>query len=203
VFKIILVALTVVIAGILTLAATRPDSFRVERSAQISAPPEKILSLVNDFHQWSAWSPYEKLDPAMKRTFAGAAAGKGAVYEWEGNSKAGQGRMQIITAAPTRTAIQLDFIKPFRAHNIAAFTAQPLGDATRVTWSMEGPSPFITKVLGLFVNMDRMIGGDFETGLANLKAAAEKGASQISSEGPGGSPPGLPSASQGLPQGSP
>ena len=202
-FKIILVALTVVIAGILTLAATRPDSFRVERSAQISAPPEKILSLVNDFHQWSAWSPYEKLDPAMKRTFAGAAAGKGAVYEWEGNSKAGQGRMQIITAAPTRTAIQLDFIKPFRAHNIAAFTAQPLGDATRVTWSMEGPSPFITKVLGLFVNMDRMIGGDFETGLANLKAAAEKGASQISSEGPGGSPPGLPSASQGLPQGSP
>ena len=201
-FKIILVALTVVIAGILTLAATRPDSFRVERSAQISAPPEKILSLVNDFHQWSAWSPYEKLDPAMKRTFAGAAAGKGAVYEWEGNSKAGQGRMQIITAAPTQTAIQLDFIKPFRAHNIAAFTAQPLGDATRVTWSMEGPSPFIAKVLGLFVNMDRMIGGDFETGLANLKAAAEKGAPQVSSEGPGGSPPGLPDAPQGSPQGS-
>jgi hypothetical protein len=202
VFKIILVALTVVIAGILTLAATRPDSFRVERSAQISAPPEKILSLVNDFHQWSAWSPYEKLDPAMKRTFAGAAAGKGAVYEWEGNSKAGQGRMQIITAAPTQTAIQLDFIKPFRAHNIAAFTVQPLGDAARVTWSMEGPSPFIAKVLGLFVNMDRMIGGDFETGLANLKAAAEKSAPQVSSEGPGGSPPGLPDAPQGSPQGS-
>ena len=172
--KIIVIAVIVVIAAILVLAATRPDSFRVERSAQISAPPEKILSLVNDFHQWGAWSPYEKLDPTMKRTYAGAAAGKGAVYEWEGNSKAGQGRMQIIDAAPTRTAIQLDFIKPFRAHNIAAFTAQPQGDATRVTWSMEGPAPFFHKLVGLFLNMDKMIGGDFETGLANLKTLAEK-----------------------------
>jgi hypothetical protein len=172
--RLIVIAFIVVIAAILALASTRPDSFRVERSAQIGAPPEKILSLVNDFHRWSAWSPYEKLDPAMKRTYAGAAAGKGAVYEWEGNSKAGQGRMQIIDAAPTRTAIQLDFIKPFSTHNIAAFTARPQGDTTRVTWSMEGPSPFITKVLGLFFNMDRMIGGDFETGLANLKTVAEK-----------------------------
>jgi carbon monoxide dehydrogenase subunit G len=172
--KIIVVALIVVIATILVLAATRPDSFRVERSAQISAPPEKILSLVNDFHQWGAWSPYEKLDPAMKRTYAGATAGKGAVYAWEGNSKAGQGRMEIIAAAPGKTAIQLDFIKPFAAHNIAAFTALPQGDATRVTWSMDGRSPFIHKVVGLFLNMDKMVGGDFETGLANLKALAEK-----------------------------
>jgi hypothetical protein len=172
--KIIIVALIVVIAAVLVLAATRPSSFRVERSAQISAPPEKILSLVNDFHQWGAWSPYEKLDPAMKRTYAGTAAGKGAVYEWEGNSKAGQGRMQIIDAAPTRTAIQLDFIKPFEAHNIAAFTALAQGDGTRVTWSMEGSSPFIHKVVGLFLNMDKMVGGDFETGLANLKTLAEK-----------------------------
>lgn len=173
-FKIIVIAIIVVIGAILVLAATRPDTFRVERSAQISAPPQKILALVNDFHQWGAWSPYEKLDPTMKRTYAGAAAGTGAVYEWEGNSKAGQGRMQIIDAAPTRTAIQLDFIKPFAAHNIAAFTAQPQGDATRVTWSMEGPAPFIHKVLGLFLNMDKMVGGDFETGLANLKTLAEK-----------------------------
>jgi hypothetical protein len=176
--KIIAIALIVVIAAILVLAATRPDSFRVERSAQISAPPEKILALVNDFHQWGAWSPYEKLDPAMKRTYAGAAAGKGAVYEWEGNSKAGQGRMQIIEAVPTRTAIQLDFIKPFAAHNIAAFTAQPSGDTTRVTWSMEGSSPFMHKLVGLFLNLDKMIGGDFETGLGNLKALAEKAAPQ-------------------------
>jgi hypothetical protein len=110
----------------------------------------------------------------MKRTYAGTAAGKGAVYEWEGNSKAGQGRMQIIDAAPTRTAIQLDFIKPFEAHNIAAFTALAQGDGTRVTWSMEGSSPFIHKVVGLFLNMDKMVGGDFETGLANLKTLAEK-----------------------------
>ena len=173
-FKIIVIAVAVVIAAILVLAATRPDTFRVERSAQISAPPQKILALVNDFHQWGAWSPYEKLDPTMKRTYAGTAAGAGAVYEWEGNSKAGQGRMQIIDAAPTRTAIQLDFIKPFAAHNIAAFTAQPQGAVTRVTWSMEGPAPFIHKVLGLFLNMDKMVGGDFETGLANLKTLAEK-----------------------------
>jgi carbon monoxide dehydrogenase subunit G len=172
--KIIVVALIVVITAILVLAATRPDSFRVERSAQISAPPDKILFLVNDFHQWGAWSPYEKLDPAMKRTYAGAGAGKGAVYEWEGNAKAGQGRMEIIDAAPTKTAIQLDFIKPFRAHNIAAFTAQPQGDATRVTWSMEGSAPFMHKLVGLFLNMDKMIGADFETGLGNLKALAEK-----------------------------
>jgi hypothetical protein len=172
--KIIVVAVIVVIAAILVLAATRPDTFRVERSAQISAPPDKILLLVNDFHQWGAWSPYEKLDPTMKRTYAGAGAGKGAVYEWEGNGKAGQGRMEIIDAAPTKTAIQLDFIKPFRAHNIAAFTARQQGDATRVTWSMEGPAPFVHKLLGLFLNMDKMIGADFETGLGNLKALAEK-----------------------------
>jgi hypothetical protein len=172
--KIIIVALIVVIAAVLVLAATRPSSFRVERSAQISAPPAKILSLVNDFHQWGAWSPYEKLDPTMKRTYAGTAAGKGAVYEWQGNSKAGQGRMQIIDAAPTRTAIQLDFIKPFEAHNIAAFTALPQAEGTVVTWSMEGSSPFIHKVVGLFLNMDKMVGGDFETGLANLKTLAEK-----------------------------
>ncbi|MDB6160700.1 MAG: hypothetical protein JWO04_4406 [Gammaproteobacteria bacterium] len=172
--KIIVVAVIVVIAAILVLAATRPDTFRVERSAQISAPPDKILLLVNDFHQWGAWSPYEKLDPTMKRTYAGAGAGKGAVYEWEGNGKAGQGRMEIIDAAPTKTAIQLDFIKPFRAHNIAAFTARQQGDATRVTWSMEGPAPFVHKLVGLFLNMDKMIGADFETGLGNLKALAEK-----------------------------
>jgi carbon monoxide dehydrogenase subunit G len=173
--KIIAIALIVLVAAVLVLAATRPDTFRVERSAQMSAPPERILSLVNDFHQWSAWSPYEKLDPSMKRTYAGAAAGKGAVYEWDGNSKAGKGRMEITAAAATRTVIQLDFSKPFTAHNIAEFTAVGQGDATRVTWSMQGPSPFVTKLMGLFFNMDKMIGGDFETGLANLKAITEKG----------------------------
>ena len=172
--KIIAVALAVAVVAILVLASTRPDTFRVERTARITAPPDKILSLVNDFHQWGVWSPYEKLDPTMKRTYAGAAAGKGAVYEWDGTAKAGKGRMEIIDAAAAKTVIQLDFSKPFTAHNTAEFTAVAQDEATRVTWSMEGPSPFISKVMGLFFNMDKMIGADFETGLANLKAAAEK-----------------------------
>jgi Polyketide cyclase / dehydrase and lipid transport len=106
--------------------------------------------------------------------YAGVPAGKGAVYEWEGNAKAGQGRMEIIESAPAATVIKLDFTKPFSAHNIARFTVQPVGDATLMTWSMEGPAPFMHKVVGLFLNMDKMVGGDFETGLANLKAVAEK-----------------------------
>ena len=172
--KIVLIALVVLVAGVVLFAATRPDNFRVERSAQISAPPEKILSFINDFHQWSAWSPYEKLDPAMKRTYAGQPAGKGAVYEWNGNSKAGQGRMEIVEAAPTATVIKLDFVKPFEAHNIARFTAQPRGASTVLSWSMEGPASFMHKLFGLFINMDRLIGNDFESGLASLKTAVEK-----------------------------
>jgi carbon monoxide dehydrogenase subunit G len=172
--KIIVATLIVLIAAILALAHARPNTFRVERSIRVKAPPEKIFPLVNDFHKWSGWSPYEKIDPSMKRTYAGAPAGKGAVYEWEGNGKAGKGRMQIVATLPTQTTIKLDFSKPFTAHNIAAFTAEPQGDSTRVTWSMEGPSPFVTKVMGLFFNMDEMIGRDFEVGLRDLKAAAEK-----------------------------
>jgi hypothetical protein len=172
--RIVIITVIVLIAAISLLAATRPDTFRVERSARIAAPPEKILAFVNDFHQWSAWSPYEKLDPAMKRTYGGAPSGVGATYGWEGNSKAGQGQMAITEAAPTATVIKLDFIEPFEAHNIARFTAQPGGQDTQVTWSMEGPAPFFHKLVGLFVNMDRMIGGDFETGLGNLKALAER-----------------------------
>jgi len=174
VIKIVLIALIVLVAGVVLFAATRPDNFRVERLTQVSAPPEKILSFINDFHQWSVWSPYEKLDPAMKRTYEGQQAGKGAVYEWNGNSKAGQGRMEIVEAAATATVIQLDFVKPFKAHNIARFTAQPRGDGTVLSWSMEGPASFMYKLFGLFINMDRLIGNDFESGLASLKTAAEK-----------------------------
>ena len=172
--KIILIAVVALIAAVLALASTRPSSFRVERSIRISAPPEKILPLINDFHRWGVWSPYEKLDPTMTRTYAGSPDGKGAVYEWRGNSKAGAGRMEIIEAAPTRTLIKLDFSQPFTAHNIAGFTALPTGTDTRLTWSMDGPAPFVTKLMGLFFNMDQMIGGDFETGLSNLKTVAEK-----------------------------
>ena len=167
--------LVVVVAGILIYAATRPDTFRIQRSTAIKAPPEKIFALINDFHAWSAWSPYEKKDPAMKRTFSGASAGKGAVYAWDGDKNVGTGRMEITDAAsPSKIVIKLDFFKPFEGHNTGEFTMEPKGDNTVVTWAMYGPAAFMMKVMGIFMNMDNMIGNDFAVGLANLKAVAEK-----------------------------
>ena len=169
------VVIVVAIAGILLYAATKPDSFRVQRVVLINAPSDKVFPLINDIKAWTVWSPYEKKDPAMKRTFAGADNGKGAVYAWQGNSDVGEGRMEIVEATPpSKVAIKLDFIKPLEGHNVAEFTMTPKGDATDVTWVMYGPTPFIGKVLGVFMNMDAMIGSDFEAGLASLKAAAEK-----------------------------
>ncbi|MGA7489083.1 MAG: SRPBCC family protein [Xanthobacteraceae bacterium] len=166
----------VVIAGaVLVLAATKPDTFRVERTASIKAPPEKIFAFLDDFHRYPAWSPYEKLDPAMKRTYSGAGNGKGAVYAWESNGKAGVGRMEIAQASsPSKVAINLDFVKPFEARNIVEFTLEPNGESTNVTWAMHGASPFLAKVMHVFFDMDSMVGKDFETGLANLKALAER-----------------------------
>jgi len=173
---IVVVALLVVLlAAVLVFAATKPDTFDVQRATNINAPPEKIFPLINDFHRWGAWSPYEKKDPAMKRTLSGAANGEGAVYEWEGDKNVGKGRMEITESSPpARITIKLDFVKPFEAHNIVEFTLKPRGDATNVTWVMHGPAPFISKVMQVFFNMDSMVGKDFETGLANLKAVAEK-----------------------------
>ena len=173
-FKKIALVVVVLVAGVLVYATTRPDALHVQRAARIKAPPEKIVPLITDFHSWTAWSPYEKVDPAMKRTYSGAASGKGAVYEWEGNSQVGQGRMEITETSPSRVTIKLDFVKPLEGHNIAAFTLIPQGDATNVAWTMDGPTPYIGKVIGVFVDMDHMIGKDFETGLANMKAIAEK-----------------------------
>ena len=172
--KRIALAILVLIAVVLIYAATRPDSFRVERSTRIEAPPEKIAALIADFHQWGAWSPYEKLDPAMKRTYGGAASGKGATYGWQSDGQAGTGSMEILEAAPSKITIKLDFIKPFEGHNTAEFVLQPQGGATQVSWAMFGPSPYVSKLMGIFFNLDTMIGKDFETGLANLKAASEK-----------------------------
>ncbi len=173
--KKIAVVVAVLIAGVLLFAATRPDTFGVQRSATIKAPPEKIFALVNDLQQWRSWSPYENKDPAMKRTFTGPPAGKGAAYAWEGNKEVGQGRMEISgTTPPNLVTIQLDFIKPFEGHNRVDFRIEPQGDTTQVTWAMNGPAPYITKLMSIFVDMDKMIGRDFEVGLANLKAAAEK-----------------------------
>jgi uncharacterized protein YndB with AHSA1/START domain len=173
--KTIAVIVAVLIAGVLIFATMKPDTFSVQRSATIKAPPDKIFAVLNDFHRWTEWSPWEKLDPAMKRTLGGAASGKGATYAWEGNSKAGAGRMEIVESEPARkVGIQLDFIKPFEGHNIAEFTLTQQGDATQVNWQMRGPAPFITKLMQVFVSMDTMIGKDFEEGLANLKAVAER-----------------------------
>ena len=171
----IVVVLLVVVAGFLAYASTRPDTLRVQRSATIKAPPDKIYPLITDLRRWSVWSPWEKKDPAMKRTFGGADSGQGAVYAWQGNSDVGEGRMEIVEATPpSKVAIKLDFIKPLEGHNVAEFTLTPKGEATDVTWLMYGPTPFIGKVLGIFMNMDAMIGNDFEAGLASLRAAAEK-----------------------------
>jgi len=171
--KTIAIIVVVLIAAILGYAMTMPDSFRVQRTTSIKAPPEKIFSIINDFHRWGSWSPWEKMDPEMKRTYSGAASGKGAAYAWQGNSKVGEGRMEIADTSPSKVTIKLDFMKPFEAHNTAEFTLEPKGDSTNVTWAMYGPSEFITKVMGVFVSMDKMVGKDFETGLANLKALAE------------------------------
>ncbi|HWU53317.1 MAG TPA: SRPBCC family protein [Tahibacter sp.] len=173
-FKLIALIVVVVVVGVLVAAAFRPESFRIERSIRIKAPPEKIYAFIDDFHRWTAWSPWEKLDPALKRDYSGAASGKDAVYAWKGNSKVGQGRMQIVEATPhSRIRIQLDFLKPFEAHNTAEFTLQPVADGTEVHWAMYGPQPYFSKLMGLFFNMDKMIGKDFEAGLASLKAGAE------------------------------
>ena len=174
-FKTIAIVIVVLIVGVLAFATTRPDAFRVERSVTIKAPPEKIYPYFDDFNRWAVWSPWEKLDPLMKRSFGGPPAGKGAVYSWQGNSKVGEGRMEILESSPSsKLLIKLDFIKPFEGHNTAEYTLVPSADGTQVTWAMYGPAPYISKLMGVFVSMDSMIGKDFEAGLANLKAAAEK-----------------------------
>lgn len=171
--------LAVAVAGVLVFAATRPDVFRVERSASIKAPPEKIFAVLNDYRSWTAWSPYEKRDPAMQRRFSGAQSGKGAIYEWDGNGEVGAGRMEITeSAAPSGIVMSLHFLHPFEAHNTAVFSLQPQGSqgdmSTRVTWSMHGPMPYVSKIMSVFVDMDSLIGRDFEAGLANLRTITEK-----------------------------
>ncbi|MFC0135334.1 polyketide cyclase [Massilia eurypsychrophila] len=164
-----------IIVLILGLAAMQPDSFEVRRSIAVKAPPEKIAPLLTDFRQWASWSPWEKLDPNMKRTFTGAPSGKGAVYEWEGNSDVGKGRMEIIDAStPAKTVVKLAFLEPVESHSTTEFTLTPQGDTTTVTWNMHGPMPFLSKLMTVFMNMDDMIGKDFDKGLAQLKTAAEK-----------------------------
>jgi hypothetical protein len=171
---IVAIVLAVVLAIVLILAATKPDTFRVQRAATVNAAAEKIFPLINDFHRWGAWSPYETRDSGMKRSYSGAESGVGAVYGWDGNNNVGSGRMEILNAsAPSKIVIKLDFLKPFEAHNIAEFTMLPQADATNVTWAMHGPSSLMSRLMQVFIDLDGMIGKDFEAGLANLKRLTE------------------------------
>ncbi|MBB4844976.1 uncharacterized protein YndB with AHSA1/START domain [Paucibacter oligotrophus] len=173
--KKILLALVLLIAGLALYASSRPDSFRVERSIDIQASPEKVYALLDDFKQFGRWSPWEGIDPAMQREFSGAERGVGAVYGWKGNRDVGQGRMEILAAEPAaKLTIQLDFITPFEAHNTAEYRLQAIPGGTRMTWAMYGPANFMTKLMSVFASMDSMVGKDFEKGLAQLKAVAEK-----------------------------
>ena len=173
-FKTIAIIVALIIAAVLIYAATKPDNFRIERSTTIKAPPEKISAYLSDFKQWAAWSPWEEKDPTMKRTFSGAASGKGAIYGWEGNKNVGTGRMEVLDVQPQKVTIKLDFLKPFEAHNTIELHLEPQGDSTKMTWVMHGPANLMTKVVHVFMSMDKMVGPDFEAGLAKLKAAAEK-----------------------------
>lgn len=167
--------IAVAVGAVLLWAATRPDSFRIERSIHIKASPDKVHALINNFDAWANWSPWEKKDPAMKRTRSGPPQGVGSVYAWDGNNKVGQGRMEIAeSSAPRLVRIKLDFIAPFAASNTAEFTLTPQGDGTQVTWVMYGPSPYLSKLMSLVFSMDKIVGPDFEAGLASLKALAEK-----------------------------
>jgi len=171
---IVVVVLIVAAAAVVAYASTGPDSFHVQRSASIKAPPDRIFPLIADYRNWAQWSPYENRDPEMKRTYSGPPSGKGAKYAWEGNRNVGSGEMEIIDTTPNKILIKLDFMRPFEAHNVAEFTLQPQGDATSVTWAMHGPVPLFGKVMHMVMDMDKMVGTDFAAGLARLKTAAEK-----------------------------
>ncbi len=175
----ILIAIAVIIAVLVIVVAMQPTDFRIARSATISAPPAEVFGLVNDLHAWDDWSPWAKLDPAMKQTYEGPSAGTGAIYSWSGDSKAGEGRMTIIDSQPYQLIkIQLQFVRPFSATNDVEFTFKPEDGKTLVSWIMTGRNGLMGKAFSMLMNMDKMVGGDFEKGLASIKAIAEKTASR-------------------------
>jgi len=177
---ILLVIVGIVVLGAIVLAVLvgrQPDSFRIVRSAVIEAPPERVSAFLNDFHEWTHWSPWEHRDPNLKRTYDGPASGPGATYHWVGNSDVGEGRMTIVDSKPGESVtIKLEFMKPFAATNETVFTLTPAPQGTQLEWAMTGENALMGKVFGLMMDMDKMVGGDFETGLANLNKAAKGGA---------------------------
>ena len=169
-------AVVVAAAGVVIYAATLPDTFRLERSIVINAPPENVFAIVQDFRRSPEWSPWEKLDPDLKRELSGAESGIGAIYAWEGNKDVGAGRQEIIEATPpSLVRVKLDFFRPFEANNTVDYSLAPEGDGTKITWAMYGPNPLIARVMQIFFDFDATVGKDFETGLASLKALAERG----------------------------
>ena len=174
-FKKIIIGLSVLILIVLAVAALQPGTYSVTRSIAIKAPPEKIQSLISDFHQWPQWSPWEKLDPGMTRTFSGAPKDLGAVYAWEGNKNVGSGRMEIVgLTPPAKVNIKLDFFQPMASTAMTDFVLEPKGDTTVVSWTMSGKTDFMAKLMTIFVSMDSMIGPAFESGLSQMKTVAEK-----------------------------
>jgi len=174
ILAIVAIVIVLGVAAVLVYAATRPDNFRIQRTTSIKAPPDKIFPLIDDLHAHTSWSPFEK-DPAMKRTHSGAPRGEGAVYEWEGNRQVGAGRIAITESkSPSRVTMALDMLRPFAAHNIVEFSLEPQGNTTSVTWAMHGNQPYMAKVMCMFMDPDKMVGSQFEEGLAKLKALAEK-----------------------------
>lgn len=172
--NVIVIVLVLAVAAILIYAALQPDHFRIERSITVEAPPDQVYPLIADFRAWGRWSPWEKKDPAMKRTFSGPDSGTGAAYAWEGNKDVGSGRMEITEAtAPGKVVIRLEFLKPFQATNTAEFTLEAQRSTTMVNWAMYGKANFLSKLMCVFMSMDRMVGPDFEAGLANLKATVQ------------------------------
>jgi hypothetical protein len=168
------VVIVLIIAIFCVVVAMQPAHYTVERSATINAPAPVVFAQVNDFHKWQAWSPWEKLDPNIKKEFSGAPAGTGAVYNWVGNSDVGEGRMTITDSVPsTSIKIKLEFIKPFAATNATDFTFTPQGNSTNVKWTMSGDKNFVAKAFTMFMDMDKMVGTDFEKGLAQMKTVSE------------------------------
>ncbi|HEY4842045.1 MAG TPA: SRPBCC family protein [Terriglobales bacterium] len=174
VFRLVAVVALVVLA-ILVIAAFRSGTIQILRSRSIQAPPDKVFALIDDFHNWKQWAPQDVEDPAMKRTFSGSEHGLGAASEWSGSGNSGKGRMSIVESEPPKKiVIKVDFVKPFEAHNVNEFTLESVGAPTLVTWKMHGTNAYFMKVMGLFVNMDKMMGKHFERGLDNLKIVCEK-----------------------------
>lgn len=173
-FKKVLVGLAVIIIAFVVIVAVQPSEFRITRTAKMSAPAATVFEQVNDFHNWNAWSPWAKLDPEMKQTYEGASEGKGAAYTWAGNDDVGEGRMTIVESRPPEAVVlNLEFLKPFAATNVTEFSFVPEGDQTNVSWSMYGKRNFMMKAMCLFMDMDKMVGGDFEKGLVSMKSIVE------------------------------